>query len=479
MSTISSCVPVSRRLYPVFVVIALLAVSSPLAAQTIGMVVDWGNPSVTVFEADTDTILGTVPIPVFGRLSSDCSIALDEGLGFVTDFRSQLWVVDLAELDLAAGVNPIRLSNRGEDTSLSPDGRFLAVCDGALVQPVSVVDIATRVEVDTFYLGHDCNAVEVCDDGSVLVTSLLAQSVRRLVLDSAGSLSDTGETLSLAGQPNDVACAPGSGSGVVVTRFGSQFQSFALPGLTPVDTRSPSGAFGISSAFDDGGDKVFVRSNNSGYVDRFAVDSASGVLGASRELSIPVLNTPTLFGVDQVAVHPDGSKLYVSQPGSLDVYDAASGAFLSSLSTPGMITPTGICLASLGPSILEVLMDIKPDSQKNPINPGSNGVIPVALLTTSVADGDTQDFDAWQVDPSTLAFGPDGAPIAHSSAHAGDVDGDGDLDMMLHFRTQESGIACGQTEAMLTGQTVDGQEIVGSDQIRTVGCKKAFKFARH
>ena len=76
-----------------------------------------------------------------------------------------------------------------------------------------------------------------------------------------------------------------------------------------------------------------------------------------------------------------------------------------------------------------------------------------------------------------LAFGPEGAPIAHNSAHAEDVDDDGDIDMLLHFRTKRTGIACGQTEAMLTGQTLDGQEIVGSDSIRVVGCNKPSKFS--
>jgi hypothetical protein len=42
--------------------------------------------------------------------------------------------------------------------------------------------------------------------------------------------------------------------------------------------------------------------------------------------------------------------------------------------------------------------------------------------------------------------------------------------MVLHFRTQETGIQCGDTQAGLTGMTVDGQEIEGADSIRTVGC---------
>ena len=43
------------------------------------------------------------------------------------------------------------------------------------------------------------------------------------------------------------------------------------------------------------------------------------------------------------------------------------------------------------------------------------------------------DFDAWEVDPSTVVFGPLAA-APHSHAQAEDVDDDGDLDMVLRFR---------------------------------------------
>ena len=81
----------------------------------------------------------------------------------------------------------------------------------------------------------------------------------------------------------------------------------------------------------------------------------------------------------------------------------------------------------------------------------------------------TADFDALTVDPTTLAFGPNAAAIVHSQAHPEDVNGDGDIDLLVHFRTPETGIACGDADATLTGETFDGQHIKGSDTITTVG----------
>ena len=72
--------------------------------------------------------------------------------------------------------------------------------------------------------------------------------------------------------------------------------------------------------------------------------------------------------------------------------------------------------------------------------------------------------------PITVQFGPAGASPQHELGHLEDVDNDGDLDLVLHFRSQATGIQCGDTEASLIGETFDGQPIQGADSIVTVGC---------
>ena len=110
-----------------------------------------------------------------------------------------------------------------------------------------------------------------------------------------------------------------------------------------------------------------------------------------------------------------------------------------------------------------VTIDIKPGSDPNSINPRSNGVIPVAVLGSI-------DFDATQVDFSTVTFGPDGASPAHDG-HVEDVNDDGFMDMVFHFKTRETGIACGDPDATLTGKTTGGTQFTGTDTVKTVGCK--------
>jgi len=111
-----------------------------------------------------------------------------------------------------------------------------------------------------------------------------------------------------------------------------------------------------------------------------------------------------------------------------------------------------------------VAIDIKPGETPNSINPRSGGVILVAILTKPT-------FDATTVEPLSVRFGPNGAMESHGRGHLEDADGDGDLDLVLHFRTRETGIQCGDTSAFLTGKTQSGQAIKGTDSIETVGCK--------
>jgi hypothetical protein len=107
--------------------------------------------------------------------------------------------------------------------------------------------------------------------------------------------------------------------------------------------------------------------------------------------------------------------------------------------------------------------DVKPGSDKNPVNPKSRGVIPVAIMGSA-------DFDATQVDYTKVRFGPNEASPIHDG-HIVDVNSDGFADVLFHFNTIDTGIECGVTHATLTGETFGGSSISGTDAVKTVACK--------
>ena len=109
--------------------------------------------------------------------------------------------------------------------------------------------------------------------------------------------------------------------------------------------------------------------------------------------------------------------------------------------------------------VTEVNIDIKPGSYPNAIDPKSKGVIPVALVGSAI-------LDVTNVKIDSLRFGPNEASAVQHAFE--DVNVDGFLDLILHFKTQQTGIRAGDTQASLTGTTGHGIPIQGCDSIVTV-----------
>lgn len=113
---------------------------------------------------------------------------------------------------------------------------------------------------------------------------------------------------------------------------------------------------------------------------------------------------------------------------------------------------------------IPIVIDIKPGSIRNPINLGSRGLTPVAILGTDV-------FDVTTVDPESVLFA--GVPIRRKPNGTlqysyEDVNFDGRLDLMMHFQTPLLQLDQDSHEATLTG--IGGQDrcIAGTDRVTVV-----------
>jgi hypothetical protein len=113
---------------------------------------------------------------------------------------------------------------------------------------------------------------------------------------------------------------------------------------------------------------------------------------------------------------------------------------------------------------LTVAIDIKPGDARNTINLKSAGTVPVTILGSAT-------FDPLTVDPATVTLA--GAPVATRGngvpmTSIADVNHDGYLDLLLHFRTQDLQLTSASTEAVLYGETFSGQRLRGADSVRIV-----------
>jgi uncharacterized repeat protein (TIGR01451 family) len=120
--------------------------------------------------------------------------------------------------------------------------------------------------------------------------------------------------------------------------------------------------------------------------------------------------------------------------------------------------------------VVPVTINIKPGEYPNSINPGSQGLTPVAVLTTLAGEyGNPLAFDATLIDPLSVRFGTraavwaetGGAFAAHGTGHIEDsreldeTTRDRDLDMVLQFLTRDTGIRAGDVEACIKGEWID------------------------
>jgi hypothetical protein len=160
-----------------------------------------------------------------------------------------------------------------------------------------------------------------------------------------------------------------------------------------------------------------------------------------------------------VAINTDGTVTYTPDAGF-----TGPDAFVYTISDGNGGTAEATVNVAVSPR--NVLIDIKPGSYPNSINLGSNGVVPVAILSEP-------DFDATLVDPGTVSLAGAGVAVRGKGsrllAHEEDVNDDGLLDLVLQVETEnlkEEELQAGS--GTIVGATYEGVPIIGSDTITIV-----------
>ncbi|MEE8164791.1 MAG: hypothetical protein V3T64_04415, partial [Myxococcota bacterium] len=184
-------------------------------------------------------------------------------------------------------------------------------------------------------------------------------------------------------------------------------------------------------------------------------------------------NTETLLisdpttGYWDIEIDPVTQRIWWTDYGRGQIRSASFDGSDERVELSNLTNPYGLAL-EFGTS---VDIDIMPSDPGNNLNlrAGSGASISVAILSVG------ESFEAPNlIDPSTLKFGPGQASIS-GRPRTRDVDGDGNEDLVVKFLTDETGIACGDTRAFLSGRTFDFEPISGSDAINTFNCPRVRK----
>ena len=134
---------------------------------------------------------------------------------------------------------------------------------------------------------------------------------------------------------------------------------------------------------------------------------------------------------------------------------------LAGTSATGAVLNAQTALAGLPEQTVNI--DVLPGNASNVVYPNKAGKLPVAVLGSA-------EFDATQVDPAKLRFGP-AAAAPTGAVVISNVDGLHGDDTTAKFPVEASGILCNDTEVTLSGETYAGQLITGTDAIDATQCE--------
>jgi DNA-binding beta-propeller fold protein YncE len=478
------------------------AILLSLFLALVGRGVTWADPWAVVANDSDRTIhtidLGTDPPTVYGPflegqlglsgnlldvgVTPDGQYALVGNRGLKTVYR----------IDLLDPINPV-LAGSVEigfpvgDIAIAPNGHFALVVDGVGFNRMAIIDLIDFSLTTTYTLksvSAGAGAVAIAPDNqTVIICDYFFQRIIYGVLDPTTGLIFE-KTLPTGGYPINVAISPDGQTALAIGwyTFGSdKISVFRItgpgvvePGVNPTLSALPVDHQSI--AFSPDGQEAYVVSYYF-HPDRFSWLQIKGpgdvILGGARVTTLLTDVLSGLYGVDVLAITPDGSHALVGNPSNFvpnPKRDLSRNVAMVDLSDWSLTEipidssfPVGIAVFNQIQSTLDPVVDIKPGSCLNPLNVKSKGVLPVAILGT-------EEFNVTAIDVRSIVLSREGnwegvepipfrwsyediaTPFGGESCGCHELGSDGHMDLTLKFRTQEV--------VETIGAVTDGQEVV-------------------
>jgi YVTN family beta-propeller protein len=413
--------------------------ASPVVLEA--FVPDFGNGTVLRVNTVTEefTSIGVGPLP-FG-----VAVLPDGSRVYVTNQGdNSVSVISVAEGKTLATITVGRFPL---GIAVAPDGKRVYVANSRDVT-LSVIDTSTNTLLSSIRVGARPRGVAVDPRSSRVYFTSTDDHVGMVDLSTGHVTSRQGAGV----DPYGLVVSPDGGRLYVAMEGENLLAVLDAVSLVPVD-KFKVGARPSGVAVSRDGKYVFVTNRNDGTLS--IVDVRSGSV-----TSIPVGAAPV-----GVSVSADGRRVFVanSQGASLSEVDTATYG-VRGIPLPGSYPIAFGNFLLPGPLIITVQVDVKPGGNPNVINPKSRGTTPVAILGST-------DYDVTQVNVSTVRLA--GAPVATKPNGAymesfDDTNGDGLIDLVLHFETARLQLTPGDTAVTLEGEMNDGTAFSGTDAVKVV-----------
>jgi len=257
----------------------------------------------------------------------DVAITPDGTKAVVSNFGdSRIFVIDITGgFDGTPTVlGSVYTTMSAEDIAITPDGKYALITDGALGDQIGVFDLATQSLVKMNNIGTlSAQAISITPDGQlVVVADYLGGAIHSFWLDSNGNLTFKETQLIMPFWPVNIAISPDGKTLLAPIAFNSVLPVFLIDSqhnlcfkeFIPLPSRGSQ-----SCVFSYDGAKAYLLLNGNpagGTLVSILNVTGPGQVSASGTAIVvePTRDSGQFFGVDTIALGPNGNYLYVTNP---------------------------------------------------------------------------------------------------------------------------------------------------------------------
>jgi DNA-binding beta-propeller fold protein YncE len=351
-----------KRLTVVMMFLLFCFYSMVSADQEIGVFVNLNTNCIQFIDPETNIATEHYLKGDLGSYSGgllDVVITHDGKTAIVSNFGDS----KIFFIDISAGFNaPPTILGTGrpaffaEDMAITPNDQYVLIADGGLSSNIAVVDIATHQLIRRNHLGsRDAQAVAITPDGeTVLVADYFGRKIHSYTLDyDNGRLIHKKSVRITPFMPVNIAISPDGRTAIAAIAGFHKCAIFYFDDAGELfhigDLHIPS-YNGQSCVFSRDGTKAYYLSNSDArgtLIHILTVTGPGNVIldnppEAPNGIKIwPRRGSGQFFGVDTIALNPDESFLYVTNPTSFGTIADVALIDLSINQQVGYIPATG------------------------------------------------------------------------------------------------------------------------------------------